>query len=221
MGGGTEGAPCEGEGADAAERRARCGAPAAAPHEGRERLRVRGAAGEGRARGPVRGASPARPLPLHVRAEPRRGLRRLLHVHRPSRAPRPPARPRRHLRDHLACAVRQARAVPATAGMGAPVVLVGRRGLRRRPRHLPRRAQGGAYQDGEGFALSVFLREGDDVYRTYFTRSRGVEAIGPVWSFLDRAPFGRQETWEDSPAGYPQGERYTWWRRHDEYEEER
>jgi predicted dithiol-disulfide oxidoreductase (DUF899 family) len=34
-------------------------------------------------------------------------------------------------------------------------------------------------------------------------------------------PFGRQETWEDSPAGYPQGEPYTWWRHHDEYEEER
>jgi predicted dithiol-disulfide oxidoreductase (DUF899 family) len=79
----------------------------------------------------------------------------------------------------------------------------------------------GAYQDGEGFALSVFLREGDDVYRTYFTRNRGVEAIGPVWSFLDRAPLGRQETWEDSPSSYPQGEAYTWWRRHDEYEEER
>jgi predicted dithiol-disulfide oxidoreductase (DUF899 family) len=47
----------------------------------------------------------------------------------------------------------------------------------------------------------------------------GLEATGTVWSFLDRAPFGRQETWEDSPAGYPQGETYTWWRRHDEYEE--
>jgi predicted dithiol-disulfide oxidoreductase (DUF899 family) len=78
-----------------------------------------------------------------------------------------------------------------------------------------------AHQDGEGFALSVLLRDGGDVYRTYVTRSRGVEAIGPVWSFLDRAPFGRQETWEDSPAGYPQSEPYTWWRYHDDYEEAR
>jgi predicted dithiol-disulfide oxidoreductase (DUF899 family) len=85
----------------------------------------------------------------------------------------------------------------------------------------PSQPKEGAYQDGEGFALSVFLRDGGDVYRTYVTRSRGVEAIGPVWSFLDRAPFGRQETWEDSPAGYPQERPYTWWRRHDEYEEER
>ena len=85
----------------------------------------------------------------------------------------------------------------------------------------PAEPKEGAYQDGEGFALSFFLRNGDDVYRTYTTQSRGVEAIGPVWSFLDRAPFGRQETWEDSPAGYPQDDPYTWWRRHDEYEEDR
>lgn len=78
----------------------------------------------------------------------------------------------------------------------------------------------GAYQDGEGFGLSVFLREGDDVYRTYFTANRGVEGLGTVWSLLDITPFGRQEKWEDSPAGYPQGDPYEWWRRHDEYEED-
>src|SRR4051812_20079762 len=33
----------------------------------------------------------------------------------------------------------------------------------------PAEPKEGVYQDGEGFALSVFLREGDDVYRTYFT----------------------------------------------------
>jgi predicted dithiol-disulfide oxidoreductase (DUF899 family) len=75
----------------------------------------------------------------------------------------------------------------------------------------------GAYQDGEGFGLSVFIREGDDVFRTYFTRSRGVEALGSVWTFLDLTPLGRQEEWEDSPPGYPQGKPYEWWRRHDEY----
>ncbi|MGH7897535.1 MAG: DUF899 domain-containing protein [Candidatus Binatia bacterium] len=73
------------------------------------------------------------------------------------------------------------------------------------------------YQDGEMFGLSVFLRDGDDVYRTYFTTHRGVEALGPVWTFLDLVPFGRQEEWEDSPEGYPQTKPYTWWRRHDEY----
>ncbi len=81
----------------------------------------------------------------------------------------------------------------------------------------PEQPKKGAYQDGEGFALSVFLRDGQDVYRTYYTRDRGVEAIGTVWSFLDRVPFGRQENWEDSPTGYPQDDPYSWWRRHDEY----
>jgi predicted dithiol-disulfide oxidoreductase (DUF899 family) len=78
----------------------------------------------------------------------------------------------------------------------------------------------GSYQDGEGFGLSVFLREGDDVYRTYFTRSRGVEGLGTVWSLLDITPFGRQEKWEDSPEGYPQGDPYDWWRHHDRYEKD-
>jgi predicted dithiol-disulfide oxidoreductase (DUF899 family) len=73
-------------------------------------------------------------------------------------------------------------------------------------------------EDGETHLLSVFGREGDEIYRTYFTRARGVEALGPVWSFLDLTPFGRQESWEDSPIGYPQGPPYEWWRRHDEYD---
>jgi predicted dithiol-disulfide oxidoreductase (DUF899 family) len=73
--------------------------------------------------------------------------------------------------------------------------------------------------EGETFGLSVFLREGNTVYRTYFTAGRGVEALGSVWTFLDLTPFGRQEEWEDSPAGWPQTAPYTWWRRHDEYGE--
>jgi len=70
---------------------------------------------------------------------------------------------------------------------------------------------------GETFGLSVFLRDGDSVYRTYFTAGRGVEALGSTWTFLDLTPLGRQEDWEDSPAGYPQAPPYEWWRRHDEY----
>jgi predicted dithiol-disulfide oxidoreductase (DUF899 family) len=75
------------------------------------------------------------------------------------------------------------------------------------------------YQDGESFGLSVFIREGDEVFRTYFTTSRGVETLGPVWTFLDLTPLGRQEEWEDSPPDYPQTPPYAWWRRHDEYDE--
>jgi predicted dithiol-disulfide oxidoreductase (DUF899 family) len=83
----------------------------------------------------------------------------------------------------------------------------------------PETPQEGVYQDGETFGLSVFLRDGDGVYRTYFTTARGVEALGSVWTLLDLTPLGRQETWEDSPAGYPQTKPYQWWRRHDEYGE--
>jgi predicted dithiol-disulfide oxidoreductase (DUF899 family) len=70
---------------------------------------------------------------------------------------------------------------------------------------------------GEDFGLSVFLRDGEKVYRTYFTSRRGVEALGSVWTFLDLTPLGRQEEWEDSPEGRPQSPPYQWWRRHDEY----
>jgi predicted dithiol-disulfide oxidoreductase (DUF899 family) len=70
---------------------------------------------------------------------------------------------------------------------------------------------------GENHGLSVFVRDGDTIYRTYFTSARGLETVGGLWSFLDLTPFGRQESWEDSPPGRPQTEPYVWWRRHDEY----
>jgi predicted dithiol-disulfide oxidoreductase (DUF899 family) len=57
---------------------------------------------------------------------------------------------------------------------------------------------------GEGFGLSVFLRDGDEVYRTYHTNGRGVDILLFDDNLLDLTPFGRQESWEDSPAGWPQ-----------------
>ena len=71
----------------------------------------------------------------------------------------------------------------------------------------------------EYFALDVFIRDGDRAFLTYETRSRGVEALGPVWSFLDLTPLGRQEEWEETPPGRPQTPPYKWWRKHDEYEQ--
>jgi predicted dithiol-disulfide oxidoreductase (DUF899 family) len=73
---------------------------------------------------------------------------------------------------------------------------------------------------GETFGLSVLLRDGDSVFRSYFTTGRGVEAVGSVWTLLDLTPYGRQEEWEDSPEGWPQTPPYQWWRRHDEYGEQ-
>lgn len=69
-----------------------------------------------------------------------------------------------------------------------------------------------------GFGVNVFYRSGTDIYRTYFTTGRAAETLGTVWTFLDLTPLGRQETWEDSPAGTPQTAPYQWWRLHDEYE---
>lgn len=69
----------------------------------------------------------------------------------------------------------------------------------------------------EYFSLDVYLRDGDRVFLTYEIRSRGVETLGSVWTFLDITPFGRQEEWEDSPPGRPQTPKYEWWRLHDEY----
>ena len=81
---------------------------------------------------------------------------------------------------------------------------------------------GDAFQQARGtteyFSLDVMLRDGDRVFLTHEVRSRGVESLGSVWTFLDLTAFGRQEEWEDTPAGRPQTPTYAWWRRHDEYE---
>ncbi len=70
----------------------------------------------------------------------------------------------------------------------------------------------------EYFALDSYIRDDDRAFLTYRTRSRGVEALGSVWTFLDLTPMGRQEEWEDTPAGRPQTPAYQWWRKHDSYE---
>jgi predicted dithiol-disulfide oxidoreductase (DUF899 family) len=69
----------------------------------------------------------------------------------------------------------------------------------------------------EWHGTNAFLREGDAIFRTYFINNRGDEAMGSTWSYLDITALGRQEDWEDSPAGYPQTPPYQWWHRHDEY----
>jgi predicted dithiol-disulfide oxidoreductase (DUF899 family) len=58
------------------------------------------------------------------------------------------------------------------------------------------------------FMLSVFLRDGEDVYRTYSTTARGVDRLLFVNNILDLTPYGRQEDWEDSPPGWPQHPTY-------------
>ncbi|HYR62142.1 MAG TPA: DUF899 domain-containing protein [Actinomycetota bacterium] len=72
--------------------------------------------------------------------------------------------------------------------------------------------------EGEMFGLSVFLRDGDRVFRNYFTTARGADRLRGDFNLLDLTPLGRQETWEDSPQGWPQTPPYQWWRLHDEYD---
>jgi predicted dithiol-disulfide oxidoreductase (DUF899 family) len=58
---------------------------------------------------------------------------------------------------------------------------------------------------GRVFAgLMCYLRDGDRVFETYSTTWRGFEVMAPTYGLLDMTVFGRQEAWEDSPAGWPQ-----------------
>ncbi len=51
--------------------------------------------------------------------------------------------------------------------------------------------------------LVSYLREGSQVFETYWTTGRGVEMMGNSYALLDLTVYGRQEAWEDSPAGWP------------------
>jgi predicted dithiol-disulfide oxidoreductase (DUF899 family) len=64
---------------------------------------------------------------------------------------------------------------------------------------------------GGGFAVNVFLRDGDTVYRTWHTEGRGTEQLGYTFGLIDLLPYGRQEVWQDSPAGWPQSPTYSRW----------
>jgi predicted dithiol-disulfide oxidoreductase (DUF899 family) len=52
--------------------------------------------------------------------------------------------------------------------------------------------------------IVCYLRQGSDVFETYWTTRRGVEAMDNSYRLLDLTVYGRQEAWEDSPAGWPQ-----------------
>lgn len=54
------------------------------------------------------------------------------------------------------------------------------------------------------FHVVCYLRDGDRVFETYWTTGRGVEAMDSSYGLMDLTVYGRQEAWEDSPAGWPQ-----------------
>lgn len=54
------------------------------------------------------------------------------------------------------------------------------------------------------FHLVCYLRDGDRVFETYWTTGRGAETMDNNYALMDLTAYGRQEPWEDSPAGWPQ-----------------
>ena len=54
--------------------------------------------------------------------------------------------------------------------------------------------------------IVCYLRQGSRVFETYWTTIRGVEAMDNSYQLLDLTAYGRQETWEDSPPGWPQAD---------------
>jgi predicted dithiol-disulfide oxidoreductase (DUF899 family) len=57
--------------------------------------------------------------------------------------------------------------------------------------------------------IVCYLRQGSDVFETYWTTMRGVEAMDNSYRLLDLTVYGRQEAWEDSPAGWLKGKHIT------------
>jgi len=55
------------------------------------------------------------------------------------------------------------------------------------------------------FYLVCYVRDDDNVFETYWTTGRGAEVVDYNYALMDRTVFGRQEPWEDSPPGWPQG----------------
>ena len=52
---------------------------------------------------------------------------------------------------------------------------------------------------GEQPGVSVFVRDGDRVFHSYSTYSRGVDHMISTYNFLDLTPFGRGEGWDGMP----------------------
>lgn len=64
---------------------------------------------------------------------------------------------------------------------------------------------------GGGFAVNVFLRDGERVFRTWTTTGRGTEQLAHTFPLIDLLPWGRQEHWQDSPEGWPVNTTYEGW----------
>ena len=68
---------------------------------------------------------------------------------------------------------------------------------------------------GEMGVLACYLRDGDRAFLTYSTTGRGTEAYAGTFALLDMTPYGRRESWQDTPEGWPQGHGPCWYWRSD------
>jgi predicted dithiol-disulfide oxidoreductase (DUF899 family) len=73
-----------------------------------------------------------------------------------------------------------------------------------------------ADDDGEYGGVSVFLREGEEIFHTYMTTDRGNDILHGTYNYLDLTPLGRQENWEE-PPGRSNSPAMGWVRLHDTY----
>ncbi len=64
---------------------------------------------------------------------------------------------------------------------------------------------------GGGYAVNVFVRDGSSVFRAWHTDGRGTEQLSHSFALIDLLPYGRQEEWQDSPEGWPQGPTFGRW----------
>jgi predicted dithiol-disulfide oxidoreductase (DUF899 family) len=63
--------------------------------------------------------------------------------------------------------------------------------------------------------IACFLRDGERVFLTYWTTGRGNERVNGSMGLLDMTPYGRGESWEDKPEGWPEGQNACWYWRSD------
>ena len=59
------------------------------------------------------------------------------------------------------------------------------------------------FTKGELPGLSVFLRQGSDVFHTYSTYARGGDLLIGTYNYLDLTPLGRQEGWGGTRRSQP------------------
>lgn len=70
--------------------------------------------------------------------------------------------------------------------------------------------------DGEDGGVSVFLRDGENIFHSYSTTARGNDLLHGTYNYLDLTPLGRQEHWEE-PSGRSNSPAMGWLRLHDSY----